>query len=112
MDINWLSNLSTGCEIKVLTAEVKKKIEKAADDKEKLTLVNSLKNMTQINDGEEVFVHGFTGWMNGIVNTKCFGSPHINTKYHIFLLSKPNNNEDIVATAQINKKCFNFSVEK
>lgn len=109
--LGWTCSLKTGWEVKIFTEDC---IERMTDTEDgdieaKNRIVESLPNLTELEDGKIVLVMSIIGWVSGNVRLRSdlFGAPHVESGGHIFPLSRAEDDRDCwVTVSQINKSVF------
>lgn len=108
-DIGWTFEERRGWEVKELPEDFVQQISGCVDDKEKLSLIDRLPNMTESTIGKKVLAMGIMGWVRGVVREKSelVSFWHVDAGGSIFPLELADDDRCcFVTTSQINKKCF------
>jgi hypothetical protein len=109
--LGWTCCIRDGWEVKIVTEEFEKRLAVLNDDKDKLELIYSLDNMTELHQGQKVLVMSITGWCFGTVmlRSRYLSSPHVENRGSVWPLKEAEDERECwVTSSQINKRCFDM----
>jgi hypothetical protein len=109
--IGWTCEIKDGWEVKVVPEDFEQRLAVLTEDQDKIDLIWSLENMTELVQGQRVLVMGIMGWCFGTVmlRSRYLSSPHVESHGSVWPLKEADDERECwVTVTQINKRCFDM----
>lgn len=107
--LGWTCCERHGWEVKVVPEDFDQRLATLSEDQDKMELISSLENLTELLQGQKVLVMSITGWCYGTVmlQGRYLSSPHVESHGSVWPLEMADDERKCwVTSSQINKKCF------